>query len=311
MTSDGRAVLSAGTKGDNRRVLDVASRAREKIARRREREQQRQERQQAQVTRKREQAAEIQGEIDELSERLEQLAGVGQDVSERARVQARIEQLQERMEKLESEADELEAKEIGPFELKAIGTFRAGIRASVRGLWNGALDEADFINAMRSAIERGLREAWITGAAECGIKPDELTQAEQFAMRQAINSQFAFLFGFATDIAENSRANGGKLGPLYQRAELWINQYNSVQGQAKLMACRDKKMIWTIDPTKDNCPSCLKLNQKVKRASFWAEREIRPQNAPNGKLECEGWKCGCSLDPTDDPLSKGPLPNLP
>ena len=164
---------------------------------------------------------------------------------------------------------------------------------------------------MLGAIVRGLQQAWLEGAAECGISEDELTSAEISAMTQAVNSQFPFVPGFADEIIEGSKANGGKLGPLFSRGETWINQYPSVRNQAKVMACRDKKLRWDIDPTKDNCKSCLKLNGKVKRASFWAEREIRPQNAPNDKLECEGWRCGCGFTETDDPLSKGPLPGLP
>jgi hypothetical protein len=310
MTSDGRAVLSAGTKGDNRRVLDVASRAREKIARRREREQQRQERQQAQVTRNREQAAEIQGQIDELTEQLEQQAGVGRSEQEREALRARIEQLQSRMEELEQEADELEAKEIGPFEFKSQADFALAIRAAIRGLWSGQFERFDFVDSMRAAIERRLREAWLKGAAECGIKENELSPAEISALTNLVNSQLPPLVGFSADIAERSKANGGKLGPLLSRGNSWINRYPQAVSQGKAMACQDKKLEWRLGEA-EHCSSCLKLAGKVKRASFWAESGIIPRVAGADYLECRGYNCQCDLVPVTFNASSGPLPSLP
>ena len=61
---------------------------------------------------------------------------------------------------------------------------------------------------------------------------------------------------------------------------------------------------------KDNCRTCLALDGKVKRASFWDTTGVHPQ-ATNGTLECNGYNCGCELIPTDEPLSRGPLPNVP
>lgn len=194
---------------------------------------------------------------------------------------------------------------------KTLEGFSLNVRAAIRSLWLGASDTFVFVDGMSVAIERGFEQAWTEGAAICGVGADERTSAEDAALRQAINAQFPFLPGFATDIQANDKASGGKLGPLFSRGDGWINQYNSVRAQAKLMACLDQKLKWNIDPTKDNCPSCLKLDGKVKRASYWAERNIRTQGFPNNKLECTGLHCGCGQDPTDEPLSKGPLPSLP
>jgi hypothetical protein len=116
---------------------------------------------------------------------------------------------------------------------------------------------------------------------------------------------------FGTDIIQGSKANEGKLTPLFKRLDLWVNQYDSTVGQAQTMACADKKLKWLLHGarfTEDPCTTCIKLNGKVKRASFWLKRDIRPQDPPNPNLECDGWQCGCAFVVTDEPLSKGPLP---
>ena len=167
---------------------------------------------------------------------------------------------------------------------------------------------------MRLAIERGLTDAWTEGAKKCGIAIDELSPDEQLALSDAIDGQLTFVPGFANDIIAGSKANKGKLTPLFQRTDLWVNQYPSVVSQAQTMACADQKLKWVLHGahfTQDPCVSCIKLDGKIKRASFWLKRDVKPQDPPNPNLECDGWRCGCAFIVTGEPLSKGPLPGLP
>lgn len=194
---------------------------------------------------------------------------------------------------------------------KAVGAYQAAVRSEARRLWLGLGTSFDFVDGMIAVINRHFKIAWNEGVAICGIKPDELSEAEIRARDDMIKSQFPFLFDFADFIEENSKANKGKLRTVFGRVDLWVNNYNSTAEKAKSMACADRKMEWVIDPAKANCRSCLVLNGKVKRNSFWRDRGIIPRNPPNGNLECGGWKCGCNLVPTDKPLSRGRLPNLP
>ena len=73
---------------------------------------------------------------------------------------------------------------------------------------------------------------------------------------------------------------------------------------------KDPKLRWVLGPTKTHCRTCSKLSGKVKRASWWRDN-VMPQQPPNESLECQGWKCGCVLEPTDEPLSRGRMPNVP
>lgn len=189
--------------------------------------------------------------------------------------------------------------------------YRLGIRAAVRGAWNGALDAIEFTGAMIPTIRRGLERAWQDGAKEAGISPEERTPAEQRQLDEIINGEFARILPFFREIEAESKANGKLLRPQLQRSEMWILRYRGVQNKAKLEAKNDPKLEWVWDPLKEHCVSCERLNGQVRRASFWRVRGIIPQNPPNPLLECGGWKCGCKFIVTEKPLSRGRLPNLP
>lgn len=189
--------------------------------------------------------------------------------------------------------------------------FWSGIKSYVTGLWNGSFSEFQFVDGMVSLIERRLKQGWYEGAASCGISPDDLTEKEKTALTDMINHEYQFIVGFARAIQEESKANGGTLAGLLKRGELWLNRYNEARNRGAILACADKKKKWVYTEGKAHCDSCKKLNGKVKRASFWEASGVIPQSPPNSKLVCEGWECGCKFEDTTDPISKGPLPNLP
>lgn len=190
---------------------------------------------------------------------------------------------------------------------KSKSEYGKSIRANVRRLWLGQVDTFDFVDGMITSIQRGFRRAWVQGAKQCGVLEDELTEDEQAALEQEINSDITYLLGFALAIEEGSKANGGKLTPLINRARMWVERYTAIVELAKIMACEDQKLKWTLNPA-EHCKSCLKLEGKVKRASYWKNYDVRPKHWD--KLDCKGG-CRCSLEPTDEPISKGPLPSLP
>lgn len=195
-------------------------------------------------------------------------------------------------------------------DARRVNEYAKNVRGFTRALWSGVIDYDQFFDLMQGAIRVGLTQNWHAGAKECGIQPNEMTPEERMALEAAIISEFNHVAGFADAIEAGSKANGGKFGALLPRAELWGTRAVDVQNQARLMACRDKKLKWVFDPAKEHCDSCAKLNGKVKRASYWRARGLQPQNPPNPALGCGGWKCGCVFEVTDEPLSRGPLPNV-
>jgi hypothetical protein len=188
--------------------------------------------------------------------------------------------------------------------------YRKSLRDAVRGLWGGVLDRDQFYDAMMATLQRRLPQAWYEGAQDCGIQPADLSPEERNALQQAMANEMSFILKFADDIMAGSKAKDGKLGPLLARVDLWAARYSDLQSRARVMACEDQKLQWVLGPTKEHCPSCLKLSGKIKRASYWQRVNVYPQNPPNPNLECNGFGL-CQLLPADERCSPGPLPRLP
>lgn len=188
--------------------------------------------------------------------------------------------------------------------------MRRGIRNAVRGLWNGSISSLDFYDFMSASIRRGITAAWEIGIGKAGILPDEMSEIEREALNDFLEGQYSYIDGFADEILHNLKVDGGKLQPLFDRAELWIGRFDQAIQVAFALAGQDMKAMWTLGEA-EHCRSCLKLEGKVKRLSYWYERGILPRVAGCDYLECKGYKCQCSLEPTDSPQSKGPLPGLP
>ncbi len=164
---------------------------------------------------------------------------------------------------------------------------------------------------MQVAIDHGFNGAWREGAAACDIGEEELTLEEWEALNQAILEEFGFIAGFADAIVENSKANDGKLEPLLNRVDAWVKRYTDVSNRAKIMACKNQKLLWIVN-SKETCRDCLRLEDQVRRASVWQAADIRPQHPKLECMESAGGPsvCLCELKPTDKPASRGPIPKI-
>jgi len=181
--------------------------------------------------------------------------------------------------------------------------YRRAIRGAVRAWWKKLINVDEFAEMMWVAIESGLTRAWFTGAADCGIMPDELSMDEHVALAEAILREAEWIGGFASAIEESE-----KLTPMFKRSDIWIGRWEGVRSEARILACSDKKLEWVQGPSEEGCRDCSRLSGKVKRGSQWAASGYKPREH-GGKISCQGYRCLCELVPTDKPMSKGPLPN--
>ena len=156
--------------------------------------------------------------------------------------------------------------------------YRRDLRAAFRGFWVGIWDENQFLNEMFLVIKQGLTRAWINGAKQVGIQPDEITPAEQVKLTELIFKEYAYVPGLMTYLIPHRRENGGLLRTFFARVEYWVTRYDDVYNQAILNAREDPKLKWVFTPGKDHCSTCAKLNGKVKRSSTWRESGWQPQS---------------------------------
>lgn len=189
-------------------------------------------------------------------------------------------------------------------EQKSISSFQLNIRAAIRGLWAGHSSIFDFVDNMQNTITRGFAQAFIEGAAVCGIRPDELLPQEIAKRDELILAQMQFVMAFGLEIEASSKANGGLLGPLLQRGVMWVNRYNETKGIAQSMVCSDIKTIWILGNT-DHCRSCLGFSGRIYRESVWSANNAQTQG---NNLCCHGFRCQCQRVPTNQPITPGRFP---
>ena len=185
--------------------------------------------------------------------------------------------------------------------------YKRSIRSPVYGLWSGSIELSEFINSMLLSIRIGFTRAWYQGAAECGIKPSELTETELNKLADEIATEISYVSKMGKDILRNSKAEGGKWGTFKKRLSLWANKYDTIYNMAMSYACKDKKLVWVINPKKEHCSDCLRMSGRVYRASIWKKYNISPRMR---SLACGGFLCGCSFEITNAPVTPGRPPAI-
>lgn len=183
-------------------------------------------------------------------------------------------------------------------ELKTYDYFLRHINGLVRGVYTGNVG-GEMIDVMANLIQGQLTDAYNQAWKDDGNKlplPDFLDKS----LTEAIANQYSYVDQFYRDIVD-ARIDNTSIEPLMVRASLWANRYNEATSEAvRLMALENGgKLVWKLGETEKHCSTCAALNNKVAYAKEWESSGLKPQNAPNKLLECGGWQCDCSLEPTD------------
>ena len=192
--------------------------------------------------------------------------------------------------------------------VKTVAYYVRALRRAVLNFYRGEMDAFEFIDDMVGLIEGQFTRAWNEGAREAGTEPKDMTDEDKLILIDRMEQEQQFILGFASDI-ETARMEQTPITPLYNRVELWANRYNEVRNEA-IIHFRKGKLEWKLGQTEEHCTTCAALNGIVALAEEWEQSGIRPQNAPNEILECGGWQCDCSLDPTDKRKTNNALNRL-
>jgi hypothetical protein len=211
-------------------------------------------------------------------------------------------------EEAQLEEDDKEGEKRRPFENKATkgeSLFTRRLKSFAAALWRESVDQFEFMRIMAAEIQAGYRQAWRDGAEQCGIKFEELTQAELAELQSMINNDIGFLPGYSQYIVEHNKAEGFKLRSIQPRIQLWINGYDRVRARGHALACADQKEEWFLGATEKHCRSCFGFNGRVYRNSTWEKNGALPKSH---KLECGGYYCDCETKPTDKRITPGRFP---
>jgi hypothetical protein len=183
--------------------------------------------------------------------------------------------------------------------LKTYEYYVRTLSGMVRDLYRGDITEDDFVTQMSELVQSQLTRAWHEGMRENDLDPVEDMEPEwQVILDNIILSEYDFVDNFAADIVA---AADEQLDwqPLLSRAELWANRYNDVVNQA-IVTTKEQKLLWVYGEVEEHCSNCARLNGIVAFSSIWEEMDVHPQQPPNEKIECLGFRCQCQLIPTSN-----------
>lgn len=204
----------------------------------------------------------------------------------------------------------IQVMQSGVIERKTLEQYLRQLRQYSRDYFNGSTDDGQFLDSMIGAIDGQFNRAWNEGMRDNGLDPaKDKTDAHRERIAELVNNEQNFITNLA-DLINQQRGKDGGLQVVYNRVDTWASNYNGVRQIAKTETKR-QNLVWRLGPTEEHCPSCSKLNGKVYPAAEWAKRGIYPRVNGADYLECHGFHCLCELEPTDEPVTDAPFPDLP
>ena len=159
----------------------------------------------------------------------------------------------------------------------------------------------EFVDILGALVRGQMRDAYNRAYADAGFSdaiPDWLQASlDEQLIKQA---NFDYIYQYYQDIID-ARVDETPVSPLLYRAQLWAARWTEAYNEATMVitAHLGGRLKWHLGATEQHCASCSRLDGIVAFAAEWDLSGCRPQNAPNDRLECGGWNCDCSLEPTD------------
>ena len=183
-----------------------------------------------------------------------------------------------------------------------------------RALWDytrkfhaGSMDVSTFLDKFIALVEDQARRAWNEGMRNVGQDPANMSIPQRARLQEIINQEFNHVLDFASAI-EAAKNEGKPVDPFKARVDLWANRYPNIVNEAQAYCAPYDRFRWEYGDTKDHCSTCYTLNGIVATGQQWQMSGLMPQNPPNHRLECGGWRCRCRLVPTQDPLTETGIP---
>lgn len=192
--------------------------------------------------------------------------------------------------------------------LKTVDYYQRALSRDVLDFYRADMEAGEFIEDMIRLIEGQFERAWNEGMRNVGLDPAKDQKPEWDEVLQGeISAELDHVLDFAQAI-EDARMTGQSVAPLQARVDLWVNRYNEIVNLAMRTCEPQMNFVWRLGATEEHCSTCAALDGVIASGEDWDKSGFHPQGAPNEKLECGGWRCDCSLEPTDEKATEGGIP---
>lgn len=195
--------------------------------------------------------------------------------------------------------------------LKTQAFYERVMREQIRLFYAGNTDVFGFLDRMFTLIDDQFKRAFNEGLRSVGFDPKNMTDEMAIELDLRIQQELGHMLDFAQEL-EQARNLEQPVTPFYARIPLWAIRYSEIVDFGALMGgTRNDLYMWVLGHTEKHCTTCATLSGVVASKGDWLASGLRPQNAPNPRLQCGGWHCDCRLEPvTDVDPTPGGIPNV-
>ena len=195
-----------------------------------------------------------------------------------------------------------------------------------RQLWSysleffrGEISDGEFEQSFIDAIENQLTRAWNEGADEVGVAIEDMTSEDLDILQGLINDEIGYLTGLGVDIIDAKEATAGMdekealdafRSSFRSRIDVWASKYNEMVNKSKIHFGGKTRLVWRLGATEEHCTTCSYLDGLVAFAYEWEQAGVYPGESGSEVLECGGWRCSCTCEPTDERRSPNAIQRL-
>lgn len=149
---------------------------------------------------------------------------------------------------------------------------------------------------MRGWLKRWGERAYLDGVQESGDDATELDSDARAEVQAWLSTQAAFGRDFSAEVF----SSGLSETQVVQRASAWVeNSLGEMHLRGVASVKRNQMFKWVMDPSAENCRTCLALSGQVHRLKDFLRVGLRPKAFG---LECF-IGCKCQLLPTDEKVT--------
>ena len=163
---------------------------------------------------------------------------------------------------------------------------------------NPYLDRRAFSVVMRSFLKNYGTQAYKDGMAAGGVYVETLDTEDNLDNARVFMDQSQYIAGLAEDVYTAKAVSPANANA---RAQMWGKSLQMFNDAGMYSANRNGMFLWRMNPLKENCKTCLRMNGQVHRLKTYKARGILPRAKV---LACGGWLCGCELIRTTE-LARG------
>ena len=156
--------------------------------------------------------------------------------------------------------------------------------------------------ALRGQLQQAGERVWVDGLQEGGATDITITEEATKAIASWRAQQNDFIKNYVFRLFEKDTTPEQAASS----AQMWVNKsLKNLFHTALGAADANQLWMWVMDPIKEHCSTCLRMNGQVHTMKEYLKTGIIPQSEA---LACGGYRCGCKLIKSDGP-SRGRIPS--